>query len=37
MSAITLHRSDAARHMHRFYRFDIQPDLFGGGHDKNCA
>ena len=30
MSAIALHRIDAARQMRRFYRMDIQPDLFGG-------
>ena len=29
MSAITLHRTDAARNMHRYYRLDVQPDLFG--------
>ena len=29
MSAITLHRIDAARNMHRYYRLDVQPDLFG--------
>jgi predicted DNA-binding WGR domain protein len=29
MSAITLHRIDPARNMHRFYRLDVQPDLFG--------
>ena len=29
MSAITLHRTDPARNMHRFYRLDVQPDLFG--------
>jgi predicted DNA-binding WGR domain protein len=29
MSAVTLHRIDAARHMSRFYRLDVQPDLFG--------
>ena len=29
MSAITLHRIDSARNMHRFYRLDVQPDLFG--------
>lgn len=30
MSAVTLYRIDNERHMHRFYRLDIQPDLFGG-------
>jgi len=29
MTAITLTRSDAARNMRRFYRMDVQPDLFG--------
>jgi WGR domain len=29
MSAVTLHRIDAARRMSRFYRLDVQPDLFG--------
>ncbi len=29
MSAITLHRHDPARNMRRFYRLDVQPDLFG--------
>jgi predicted DNA-binding WGR domain protein len=29
MSAITLHRTDPARNMCRFYRLDVQPDLFG--------
>ena len=29
MSAITLHRTNAARNMHRYYRLDVQPDLFG--------
>ena len=29
MSAITLTRTDAARNMKRFYKLDIQPDLFG--------
>ncbi len=29
MPAITLHRIDAARNMSRFYRLDLQPDLFG--------
>lgn len=30
MSAIVLHRIDPTRNMARFYRLDIQPDLFGG-------
>jgi predicted DNA-binding WGR domain protein len=29
MSAVTLHRIDAVRRMSRFYRLDVQPDLFG--------
>jgi predicted DNA-binding WGR domain protein len=29
MSAVTLHRIDPARNMRRFYRLDVQPDLFG--------
>jgi predicted DNA-binding WGR domain protein len=29
MSAITLTRSDLARNMRRYYRLDMQPDLFG--------
>ena len=29
MSAVILHRTDPARNMHRFYRLDVQPDLFG--------
>ena len=29
MSAVTLHRIDAARRMTRFYRLDEQPGLFG--------
>ena len=28
-SAIILHRMDPARNMRRFYRLDVQPDLFG--------
>jgi hypothetical protein len=27
--SLTLYRIDPARNMHRFYRLDIQPDLFG--------
>jgi predicted DNA-binding WGR domain protein len=30
MTAIILHRTDPAKNMRRFYRLDIQPDLFGG-------
>jgi predicted DNA-binding WGR domain protein len=30
MSAITLTRIDPSRNMARFYRLDVQPDLFGG-------
>ncbi len=29
MSAVTLHRSDPAKNLRRFYRLDVQPDLFG--------
>lgn len=29
MSAIVLYRIDTAKRMHRFYRLDVQPDLFG--------
>jgi predicted DNA-binding WGR domain protein len=29
MSAITLHRIDRAKDMNRFYRLDVQQDLFG--------
>jgi len=29
MPAITLRRIDHARNMHRYYRLDVQPDLFG--------
>jgi predicted DNA-binding WGR domain protein len=30
MSAVQLARIDLARNMRRFYRLDVQPDLFGG-------
>jgi predicted DNA-binding WGR domain protein len=30
MTAICLRRIDPARNMRRFYRLDVQPDLFGG-------
>jgi predicted DNA-binding WGR domain protein len=30
MNAVHLHRTDPARNMRRFYRLDVQPDLFGG-------
>jgi predicted DNA-binding WGR domain protein len=30
MSAVVLRRIDAAQKMARFYRLDVQPDLFGG-------
>ena len=30
MSAVHLARIDPARNMCRFYRLDVQPDLFGG-------
>lgn len=29
MTATVLYRIDQAKHMHRFYRLDVQPDLFG--------
>lgn len=29
MTAVILYRIDRARHMHRYYRMDVQPDLFG--------
>jgi predicted DNA-binding WGR domain protein len=31
MTAVHLRRIDPARNMRRFYRLDVQPDLFGGG------
>ena len=30
MNAVHLRRVDPARNMHRFYRLDVQPNLFGG-------
>jgi predicted DNA-binding WGR domain protein len=30
MTALHLRRIDPARNMRRFYRLDIEPDLFGG-------
>jgi predicted DNA-binding WGR domain protein len=30
MNAVHLRRVDPARNMRRVYRFDVQPDLFGG-------
>jgi predicted DNA-binding WGR domain protein len=30
MNAVELHHIDPARNMRRFYRLDLQPDLFGG-------
>jgi predicted DNA-binding WGR domain protein len=30
MNSIELRRLDPARNMYRFYRLDIEPDLFGG-------
>lgn len=30
MAPIELHRIDDAHNMRRFYRLDVQPDLFGG-------
>jgi predicted DNA-binding WGR domain protein len=29
MTALTLRRSDPVRNLHRYYRLDVQPDLFG--------
>jgi predicted DNA-binding WGR domain protein len=29
MNTVILYRIDVSRHMHRFYRLDVQPDLFG--------
>ena len=29
MSSVILYRIDASKHMHRFYRLDVQQDLFG--------
>ena len=29
MTAIVLYRIDPSKRMHRFYRLDMQPDLFG--------
>jgi hypothetical protein len=29
MSAVILYRTDRPKNMHRFYRLDVQPDLFG--------
>ena len=29
MSATVLHRTDPEKNMRRFYRLDVQPDLFG--------
>jgi hypothetical protein len=29
MTALTLRRIDPANHMHRCYRLDLQPHLFG--------
>lgn len=30
MNAVELRRVDPTRNMRRFYRYDVQPDLFGG-------
>jgi predicted DNA-binding WGR domain protein len=30
MTALHLRHIDSAKNMHRFYRLDVQPDLFGG-------
>lgn len=29
MNAVILYRIDTRKRMHRFYRMDVQPDLFG--------
>ena len=29
LSAVILHRIDHEQNMHRYYRLDVQPDLFG--------
>jgi predicted DNA-binding WGR domain protein len=29
MSAVILYRIDDSKRMHRYYRMDVQPDLFG--------
>lgn len=29
MNPVVLYRIDAAKRMHRYYRLDVQPDLFG--------
>lgn len=29
MSAVVLTRNNSARNMRRYYRLDVQPDLFG--------
>jgi predicted DNA-binding WGR domain protein len=29
MTAVTLHRSDSTKNLHRYYQLDVQPDLFG--------
>jgi predicted DNA-binding WGR domain protein len=29
MNTVILYRIDQAKNMHRFYRLDVQPDLFG--------
>ena len=29
MSSVTLHRTDSTRNMRRYYRLDVQQDLFG--------
>ena len=29
MNTVVLYRIDQAKRMHRFYRLDVQPDLFG--------
>jgi hypothetical protein len=29
MNAVVLYRIDTPKRMHRYYRMDVQPDLFG--------
>ena len=37
MTATVLFRIDPAKHMHRFYRVDVQPDLFGQMLMRECG
>jgi predicted DNA-binding WGR domain protein len=29
MTVLTLHRTDPTKNLHRYYRLEVQPDLFG--------